>query len=103
MRADSILTAHIDDIIFDGRNKSYGAYLLRQTYEKYMRRGVLGAVCILFSIISIPPMTRKASSETITGYTQAFVYEYVIEQDKKEKISTQPKKNLHYRHHQNLR
>ena len=37
MEINKILTADILDIIFDGRNKDYGAYELRKTYNKRLR------------------------------------------------------------------
>lgn len=40
MEANKIMSADVLDIIFEGRNKEYGAYELRKTYNK----------CILFSI-----------------------------------------------------
>ena len=36
MEANKILNADILDIVFDGRNKAYGAYDLRKTYNKRM-------------------------------------------------------------------
>ncbi len=36
----------IDDIIFDGRNKAYGAYELRQSYNRRIKQGVLGALAL---------------------------------------------------------
>lgn len=36
----------MDDIIFDGRNKAYGAYELRRSYDRRIRQGVLGALGI---------------------------------------------------------
>ncbi len=38
MEINKILTADILDIIFDGRNKQYGAYDLRKTYNKRLVR-----------------------------------------------------------------
>ena len=34
MDVNKIISADILDIIFDGRNKDYGAYELRKTYSK---------------------------------------------------------------------
>ncbi|MFM9910830.1 MAG: energy transducer TonB [Chitinophagaceae bacterium] len=44
-----ILSADILDIIFDGRNKEYGAYDLRKTYNKRLRTALLAmaAFCLL--------------------------------------------------------
>jgi protein TonB len=50
MEANKILTADILDIVFDGRNKSYGAYELRKTYNKRMVTALI-AVASLFLLI----------------------------------------------------
>jgi protein TonB len=50
MKPESILHADILDIIFDGRNKEYGAYKLRKDYEKRMRKAMLG-VSLLAAVI----------------------------------------------------
>jgi periplasmic protein TonB len=41
MQTNNILSAKLIDIIFDGRNKAYGAYELRNTYEKRIGRALL--------------------------------------------------------------
>ncbi len=41
MQTSHILSAPLIDIIFDGRNKSYGAYELRKTYEKRVKKALL--------------------------------------------------------------
>ena len=52
MDVNKILSADILDIIFDGRNKDYGAYELRRTYNKRMVTALVAtvAVCLLVSI-----------------------------------------------------
>ncbi|HWB26762.1 MAG TPA: energy transducer TonB [Chitinophagaceae bacterium] len=49
METNKILDADILDIIFDGRNKQYGAYDLRRTYNKRLTISMLVmlAVCVL--------------------------------------------------------
>lgn len=46
MDVNKILNADILDIIFDGRNKEYGAYELRKTYNTRMRNAILGMLGI---------------------------------------------------------
>ena len=41
MEANKILKADILDIIFEGKNKSYGAYELRKTYNKRLTRALI--------------------------------------------------------------
>jgi len=45
-----IKTADLLDIIFDGRNKNYGAYDLRKSYARRMEYALLGTafICLLF-------------------------------------------------------
>ncbi len=57
MNATQILSADILDIIFDGRNKDYGAYELRRSYENRLKTamitcGVLAGIMICGFIIS---------------------------------------------------
>src|ERR1043165_8767210 len=41
MEAQKILTADLDDLVFEGRNKSYGAYFLRKNYSKHLMWALL--------------------------------------------------------------
>lgn len=52
METNKILTADILDIVFDGRNKQYGAYDLRKTYKKRILSGLLVMIglCVLIFI-----------------------------------------------------
>jgi len=40
MEANSILYTDMLDILFEGRNKEYGAYELRKTYNKRIRNAI---------------------------------------------------------------
>lgn len=54
----------LDDIIFESRNKSYGAYALRQSYGKRMKRGIIGGMAIFSLMVSSPLIaTRLASTQ----------------------------------------
>jgi protein TonB len=51
MEINKILSADILDILFDGRNKEYGAYELRKSYNKritYALVATFAAVLLLF-------------------------------------------------------
>ena len=67
----SILTADILDILFEGRNKNYGAYELRKTYHKRVVYALAGTVliCLLFVGGSILANAKKAnhSNELVTN------------------------------------
>ena len=47
MEANKILSADLLDILFEGRNKEYGAYDLRKTYQQRLKRSLL----IMFSFL----------------------------------------------------
>lgn len=47
MEINKILSADILDIIFEGRNKEYGAYELRKTYNKRMTIALVGTASLL--------------------------------------------------------
>jgi protein TonB len=49
MEANKILSADILDLLFDNRNKDYGAYELRVTYPKRVKRSLI----IVFSIAAV--------------------------------------------------
>jgi protein TonB len=49
MQTNTILSAPLIDLIFDGRNKAYGAYELRKTYSSRM----IKALCITFLITAL--------------------------------------------------
>ena len=41
MEKSDLLNASMDDIVFESRNKSYGAYVLRKLYDRHMTRGFI--------------------------------------------------------------
>lgn len=55
MEANKILTADILDIIFEGKNKEYGAYALRKSYNKTLGKALIitGAVLLLVFLASV--------------------------------------------------
>jgi periplasmic protein TonB len=55
METNKILSADILDIIFEGRNKEYGAYELRKTYKNRLVIAIVATllVCLLFLIGSL--------------------------------------------------
>ena len=53
MDINKILSADILDIIFEGRNKEYGAYELRKTYNTRLTKALI-FTAILLAILLIP-------------------------------------------------
>ena len=55
MEANKILSADVLDIIFDGKNKDYGAYELRKTYNRRITRALIitGSIALLALLLSL--------------------------------------------------
>jgi protein TonB len=62
MEANKILNADILDIIFDGKNKSYGAYDLRKTYTSRLKKALLGVLIGLIVILAGSVFANKVVS-----------------------------------------
>jgi protein TonB len=83
MDVNKILTADFLDLIFEGRNKEYGAYDLRKTYNKRITYALVGTflICALLLVGSIIANTaKKGKSEIIV---QDVSLENVQQQEKK--------------------
>ncbi|HPT13914.1 MAG TPA: TonB family protein [Bacteroidales bacterium] len=46
--------AAMDEIVFEHRNKSYGAYVLRKLYKKYVTRALLLSIALLIAALAYP-------------------------------------------------
>ncbi|WP_245326332.1 energy transducer TonB [Hymenobacter wooponensis] len=57
--------ASLDDIVFEGRNKAYGAYVIRRVYGKHVTRAVLLAVAFFAIMIAFPLLARMMKKEEV--------------------------------------
>lgn len=48
-----------DDIVFEGRNREYGAYLLRKLYTRNLYRGLAMAIMLFMLFLSLPIILNK--------------------------------------------
>ena len=56
MEVNKILSADFLDILFEGRNKEYGAYELRRNYERRLRNALLitaGVALLIFLFVLV--------------------------------------------------
>ncbi len=51
MEKEKILSADVLDIIFDGRNKAYGAYPLRKQYDERMWKAIGGMIALILIVM----------------------------------------------------
>ena len=74
MEANKIMSADILDILFEGRNKEYGAYELRKTYNHRMAKSLLImlGVCLLIFVGTIVAKTirERAPKEVVVQDVQ---------------------------------
>jgi protein TonB len=54
-----------EDIIFEGRNKEYGAYALRRIYNKYISISTTGGAILFALIVSYPLITASLFNEEV--------------------------------------
>ncbi len=62
METNKILQSDILDLLFDGRNKNYGAYDLRKNYQRRLVLSLagMGFVCLLFFAVSLLAGNKKS-------------------------------------------
>ena len=49
-----LATASLDDIVFDGRNRGYGAYELRALYQRHVARALIIAAAVCALLLGFP-------------------------------------------------
>jgi protein TonB len=49
----------LDDIVFEGRNKAYGAYVLRRIYGRHLYTAVLLATALIALLIAFPILIQR--------------------------------------------
>lgn len=86
MDVNKILTADFLDILFEGRDKEYGAYNLRRTYNNRLRNALVGTivVCILLIVGSLLANSVKKKQN------QIFVQDVSLENMKTEEKKPEP-------------
>lgn len=58
MTQAQLATASLNDIVFDGRNKEYGAYELRALYERNIMRALAWSSVVLLLLLAYPVVSR---------------------------------------------
>ena len=81
----------LKDIVFEGRNKEYGAYALKNLYNKYVSLSTTGAVLLFTLIASYPLITaffvQEDNNDKSTGTVRVITLENIfteIPADKKD-------------------
>src|SRR4051812_6127762 len=92
MEVNKILSADVLDIIFEGRNKDYGAYELRKTYNKRLVTSLLivAAICLLLFIGYGVSSLLENKTEAKNVVVQDVQLEEIKQEEKKEEPPPPP-------------
>lgn len=92
MEVNKILSADVLDIIFEGRNKDYGAYQLRKTYNKRMitSLAIVAAILLLLFLGYFVSKLMEDKEETKTVQVQDVQLEEIKQEEKKEEPPPPP-------------
>ncbi|NEM99590.1 energy transducer TonB [Pontibacter burrus] len=63
MDASKLAKASLDDIVFEGRNRAYGAYLLRRLYNKHITIAATVAILLFFLFLSFPLISKMIQGD----------------------------------------
>ena len=71
METNKILSADILDILFEGKNKEYGAYELRKTYNKRITLALIitAVIALLIFVGSVVAKNIQDNNSTCLLYT----------------------------------
>jgi protein TonB len=83
MDVSKILSADILDIIFEGRNKSYGAYDLRKTYNKRITYALIGTLIICALLVISSVVANSSKKKAVEMIAQDVNLENMKQEEKK--------------------
>ena len=83
MDINKIASADILDIVFDGRNKEYGAYQLRKTYNKRIKNALIATIAICILLIGGSFLANSGGSKKNEVVVQDVNLEAMKQEEKK--------------------
>jgi protein TonB len=95
MRPQEYLNYPVLDIIFEGRNKSYGAYALRNSYDQNMRKALIISSLLILSAFAAPLIFAKIAGAKPVEVETSVVVNLMENPDVEvKKIVEQPKQKV---------
>lgn len=88
MDKNQILRREWLDILFDGKNKSYGAYKLRKTYDCRLKKALITTLVIAALFVTVILMANANKREIVVLNTIDISLESI--KDETKKIETPP-------------
>ena len=84
MEVNKILSADVLDIVFEGRNKEYGAYLLRRTYSKRIKLALVATISAVALLLLLSFLFSKQNDDDSRIKQTEMTIQEVKQEDKKE-------------------
>lgn len=89
MTKQQVHIAPLDEIVFEHRNKSYGAYVLRKLYKKHLTRALLLATAVLLAALTYP-LVSSYYTQKRAKYIEKSASAEFIEMDKPKEEAPPP-------------
>jgi len=89
MTKQKVDVAPMDEIVFERRNKTYGAYILRKSYTRHMNRALLLAVIILIAGLAYP-LASSYYAQKRAGYVEKAASAEFLDMDKPKEEAPPP-------------
>jgi len=77
MTNSQLATASLDDIVFDGRNRHYGAYELRALYQRHVTRALVIATAVFALILAFPLLAQVMKKVVPVTHPRPFITELI--------------------------
>lgn len=96
MTAQQILKADLLDILFENRNKEYGAYVLRRDYPSHLKKavGLMLLFVIVFFLYSMVKPPKRITDPLIQWDTTVVVLRNIKEQPTEKPVQQQPQRTV---------
>ncbi len=80
MNNADLMNASMDDIVFEGRNKAYGSYVMRKLYNKRLLIGTIGGVILFLFICFLPVIAGVLSNMLAPEDKEMDMTEVILDQ-----------------------
>ncbi len=85
------MNTSLDEIVFEGRNKAYGAYALRLNYAKNVQRAFAAGIALFLTLMYVPRLVSSLRPEKKTEYmVESVLTEIDIDKPKEEIVVPPP-------------
>lgn len=92
LKPEAMKTPNMNEIIFENRNKNYGAYAIRRSYDDNVIKGLLTSMMLFASFIVVAHIASKLvpvvipKIDTPTEILETFVYEMQLQEEVKPEV-----------------